>query len=332
MTDVVNRWFAVGEVERLPFADGTFDLVIGSPPYLDARTYDDPTLPASRKGPSRGKSTLSMNVYQWVPWMLAVVAECTRVCNGPVVMVACGAVRDRNYQPACEGLAWEWFRKGAQCHLDRPTYWRRVGIMGSGGDQSFRSDVETCMVFKRPGPLPYADNTACGKRPRHAAGGNPSHRAPNGCRKSDGSRDSANRYVPPDLSNPGNFIATPDHPGNVATLWNDYIDTGAGGKAGHMTKHANQNEAPFRPEVPERFVKSYCPPGGLVLDPFSGSGTTVEVCERLGRRGVGLDLRRSQCRDIALARLVRPHAPVSRRADVATESGRTLFDFPEDLL
>jgi hypothetical protein len=33
-----------------------------------------------------------------------------------------------------------------------------------------------------------------------------------------------------------------------------------------------------------------CPSGGIVLDPFVGSGTTVMVANELGRRGIGLDL------------------------------------------
>jgi DNA modification methylase len=46
--------------------------------------------------------------------------------------------------------------------------------------------------------------------------------------------------------------------------------------------------------MPEKLVEpcilAGCPLGGLVLDPFVGSGTVVAVAERLGRRGVGLDL------------------------------------------
>lgn len=46
--------------------------------------------------------------------------------------------------------------------------------------------------------------------------------------------------------------------------------------------------------MPEALVEpcilAGCPLGGLVLDPFVGSGTVVSVAERLGRRGVGVDL------------------------------------------
>lgn len=46
--------------------------------------------------------------------------------------------------------------------------------------------------------------------------------------------------------------------------------------------------------MPEKLVEpcilAGCPLGGLVLDPFVGSGTVVGVAERLGRRGVGVDL------------------------------------------
>lgn len=46
--------------------------------------------------------------------------------------------------------------------------------------------------------------------------------------------------------------------------------------------------------MPEALVEpcilAGCKIGGLVLDPFVGSGTVVSVAERLGRRGVGVDL------------------------------------------
>jgi DNA modification methylase len=39
----------------------------------------------------------------------------------------------------------------------------------------------------------------------------------------------------------------------------------------------------------ERIITASCPPGGLVLDSFMGSGTTSEAAERLGRRWIGID-------------------------------------------
>jgi len=43
--------------------------------------------------------------------------------------------------------------------------------------------------------------------------------------------------------------------------------------------------APFGDEWPERFIKRFCPQGGIVLDPFGGSGTTARVASRMGRVG-----------------------------------------------
>ena len=48
--------------------------------------------------------------------------------------------------------------------------------------------------------------------------------------------------------------------------------------------------ATFPVELPERCIKSGCKPGGVVLDPFSGSGTTGLAAARQGRRYVGIDL------------------------------------------
>ena len=111
-----------------------------------------------------------------------------------------------------------------------------------------------------------------------------------GCRKQDGSRDSMIRkgddeavsvqvapdYTPPALANPGNVIHCK-----------------AGG--GHMgSKLAHENEAPFPEKLAEAFVLSFCPPGGTVMDPFCGSGTTLAVAKKHGRNAIGIDIRASQ--------------------------------------
>lgn len=48
--------------------------------------------------------------------------------------------------------------------------------------------------------------------------------------------------------------------------------------------------ATYPQELPRRCVKAGCPEGGIVLDPFHGSGTTGLVATELGRRYIGVDI------------------------------------------
>jgi site-specific DNA-methyltransferase (cytosine-N4-specific) len=50
--------------------------------------------------------------------------------------------------------------------------------------------------------------------------------------------------------------------------------------------------AVFPPELPRRCIVSGCKPGGTVLDPFHGSGTTGKVAVENGRKYVGIELNR----------------------------------------
>jgi hypothetical protein len=294
--------FTQADAARLPLADCSVDLIFGSPPYCDARTYG---IKAQRK------------CAAWVDWMLDVTTESMRVSRGPVIWVAAGVTRDRNYQPACEGLMWEWRKRGGDCQLYRPCIFHRVGIPGSGGKDWFRADTEYVMCFKRPGPLPWADNTAMGHPPKWAPGGEMSHRLSSGtrvnqwgpvggkhgmgARRANGSKAengkpshvvgrvkrlrSSHRtlehveqaHKPPVKANPGNVI---------------HLKVG-GGLMGSRLAH--ENEAPFPEDLAKWFILSCCPPRGLVCDPFSGSGTTVSVAEQHDRRAIGFDLRFSQC-------------------------------------
>jgi hypothetical protein len=285
---------------RLPFRSRQFDLVVGSPPYIDARLYLE-------DGEDLG---IARDCRAWVEWMLLVTTEALRVSKGLVLWVVAGKTEDWCYQPGPEGLLWRWWERGGECHCFRPCYWHRVGIPGSGTGQWFRADVEYVLAFKRPGRLPYANPIANGHAPKWAPGGEMSHRGKNGTRKNafgvrtdvpvgtrqHGLKDEAETYrahtkrfhqpdgtmeeqsyTPPVLANPGNLIHT----------------TVGGNQLGSSLSH--DNEAPYPEDVPAFFINSHVPPGGLVLDPFSGSGSTIAAALSLGRRGVGCDLRQSQC-------------------------------------
>lgn len=59
------------------------------------------------------------------------------------------------------------------------------------------------------------------------------------------------------------------------------------------------NEKPVA--LMRHMVRAVCPPGGLVLDPFAGSGSTMKAARLEGRRSVGIELDDGYCQDIASA-------------------------------
>jgi site-specific DNA-methyltransferase (adenine-specific) len=61
-------------------------------------------------------------------------------------------------------------------------------------------------------------------------------------------------------------------------------------------------------EIIERMVKASCPPDGVVLDLFMGSGTTAIAAKRCGRNFVGFELNPDYCAIIA-ERLAMPAVP-----------------------
>lgn len=277
--------------------EGKFNLVFGSPPYVNARLYleDGKDLGIARK------------CDDWIAWMLDITEAAIRVCNGPVIWVVGSKTKQHCYQPAPEGLVYEWWKRGGNHHLWRRCIFHRVGIPGSGGKQGFRADTEDILIFKKPGALPWANNKACGKPCKYERGGEMSYRRVDGKRVNDTPhfREAADGTVKG--SHPRNICNTAN-PGNVveemytATEVEQFLaayevgdwchEKVGGGHMGHPLAH--KNEAPFPEHLVERFVLSLCPPGGWVLDPFSGSGTTMSVCCRLGRNGIGIDLRESQ--------------------------------------
>jgi site-specific DNA-methyltransferase (adenine-specific) len=87
-------------------------------------------------------------------------------------------------------------------------------------------------------------------------------------------------------------------------------------------QHAERVDHPTQKplEIVERMVLAGCPPGGRVLDPFMGSGTTAVACARHAREFVGYEINENYCA-IAHERV----AAVSGRLDpaVVAESGST---------
>jgi site-specific DNA-methyltransferase (adenine-specific) len=55
--------------------------------------------------------------------------------------------------------------------------------------------------------------------------------------------------------------------------------------------HPNEKALP----VISKFLFNFCPLGGVVLDPFMGSGTTLRVAKNLNLKAIGIDLEERYC-------------------------------------
>ncbi len=203
---------------------------------------------------------------EWVAWMLGITDEALRVSRGPVLWVIAGT---ENYHPAPEGLMWEGRKRGWL--VLRPCIWtKNAPPTGSGW---FSNDWEYVVAFCKSKPLPYWNPEAIGTPLKYRNGGAFRQRGKDGKRRR-GSDYPTHRFR--------------KRPSNVF-----HVLVG-GGHMGHEL--ACENEAPFPEKIVEPFVKTLCPPGGTVLDPFAGSGTTLAVALAHGRNAIGIDILKSQKR------------------------------------
>lgn len=67
------------------------------------------------------------------------------------------------------------------------------------------------------------------------------------------------------------------------TVW-DYL------MAGDKNPLKRKHPAVFPDKIPLDFVQVFCPEGGVVLDPFMGSGSTAVAAIRTGRNYIGFDI------------------------------------------
>jgi site-specific DNA-methyltransferase (adenine-specific) len=72
------------------------------------------------------------------------------------------------------------------------------------------------------------------------------------------------------------------------TIW-EYMTAGDG------TRLKHKHPATFPDKLPYDFIRCFCPEGGIVLDPYMGSGTTALAAIQLERNYIGFDISEEYC-------------------------------------
>jgi DNA modification methylase len=72
-------------------------------------------------------------------------------------------------------------------------------------------------------------------------------------------------------------------------------DKGVGNVLSHPRVEPVDHPSPKPEKLMQRLIAAVTPPGGVVLDPFAGSGTTLRAAKNIGRRAVGIESVEDYC-------------------------------------
>lgn len=93
--------------------------------------------------------------------------------------------------------------------------------------------------------------------------------------------------------------ARPPHMGEIAGSSHTFYDGGPRLMQSVIPVRSCHGEAVNETQKPTGIIRPLlrysCPDGGLVVDPFCGSGTVLVVAKELGLRAIGIESRESQC-------------------------------------
>jgi DNA modification methylase len=90
------------------------------------------------------------------------------------------------------------------------------------------------------------------------------------------------------------------------TVW-DYL------MAGDKDPIKRQHPAPFPDQIPIDTIQCFCPPEGIVLDPFMGCGSTAVAAKLLRRNFIGFEISQQYC-DLVEERLRKTKGPANNQS------------------
>jgi site-specific DNA-methyltransferase (adenine-specific) len=102
------------------------------------------------------------------------------------------------------------------------------------------------------------------------------------------------------------------------TVW-EYLTAGDG------TRLKHQHPATFPDQLPYDFIQCFCPPDGIALDPFIGSGTTALAALAAGRKFIGIDISQEYV-DLAKQRIKCDLHIYKQKAESWNKNKNGLFD------
>jgi len=163
--------------------------------------------------------------------------------------------------------------------------YRKNGSEGAWWVNRFRVDHEYMPIFLKGAKPQYFDKEGLKIPSKHGG----KVMTGSGSRRTDGTTN-------PRVTRPINPMKC------RGTVW-DYL------MAGDKNPLKRKHPAPFPDQIPFDFIQCFCPPGGIVLDPFMGSGSTAVAAKKLRRNYIGFDISREYC-DIAEKRVEQTPMPM----------------------
>lgn len=238
---------------------GECGLVVTSPPYCDARTYNNDV-----------SWTLDdyANLGDAIFKALKPGGHCLFNVDSPVREWRDGFGTERGFHPW--KIMLDWAERVGFRVPDRLAYIR----LGTPGQYSgrFRNDWEPLFWFQKPGGKGYFDKHSI------AEDSNYSMTKRTRSRKADG------RFYVRETSG----WAFENNKRHRGTAWRyNYVGRGNTGAA---DIEENDHPARFPYQLAEDIVKCFSPPGGLVCDPFVGGGTSLVAALHNDREFIGGDL------------------------------------------
>lgn len=167
--------------------------------------------------------------------------------------------------------------------------WHKNNVMPTSVKDRFTRDFEYILVFSKSGEYYYKQLLEPYKEPMNRWGGEKL--------KADGKSD-WDKGTGQETYRERNMRPNKDGR-NMRSVWE--LDFDFGPEDNEMWTINNQSHrgikhyATYPDELVRRAIEFGCPEGGVVLDPFMGSGTTAMVAERMGRTWIGTELNPEYC-------------------------------------